>query len=635
MTPPVETHPWLQTLFDESPIAIGFSRDGVTLDVNPAYMRLFGYETSEELRGRSLLEQIAPSHRAQVLEMITQRARGGRLPERYLTRGLRKDGTEFPLEVTTTRVMVADGALTIAFITDVSERERALSALTASEERFRTLSKGAFEGVFVHAEGKIVLANEVGAAMYGYDAASIVDVSLMDLTGPESRALVADHVRRGTAEPYEGLGLRRDGTTFAAEVRGTTLSHQGKPMRVSVIRDVTDRKRREAEQIALTERVQQAQKLESLGVLAGGVAHDFNNILTIVSNGIALTKREPGLGTAARAHLDAVELAVEHAADLCRQMLAYTGTTRLERETVELSGLVGEMSTMLEASIAKKATLVRELPPGLPTLRADATQVRQIVMNVVLNAAEAIAGGQGVIRVSTGAGTIDATAFVQSAALGEPQPGVYVWLDVEDNGAGMEPVTVAQMFDPFFTTKFVGRGLGMAAVAGIVRSHGGAIQVDSKPGRGTRVRVLLPASDAAPIVEAPSPAAPEPRTEGVVLVVDDEKNVRTSIDLLLRAHGFEVIPASGGAEAIESFKAALGRIDVVLLDLTMPGMNGIAVLAALRRIAPEVPVVLTSGYGSARLEDEPTSGAGPDAVLSKPYSVDRLLETLRRVMKPA
>jgi len=613
-------------------LAIGFSRDGVVPDANPAYARLFGYDGVAELRGRPLLEQIAPSHRPQIVELLAQRARGDSLPHRYQTRGLRKDGTEFPFEVSTARVVVADGPLLIAFIADVSEREDALQALKASEERFRTLSAAALEGVFLHTDGKIVLANEAGAAMYGFDPASMVGASLMELTAPESRALVADHIQRGATEPYEGIALRRDESTFIAEVRGTTLSHQGRPTRVAIIRDITERKRMEAEQRALGERIQQAQKLESLGVLAGGVAHDFNNILTIIMNGVALAKREAGVGQKYAYHLDAVALAAGRAAELCRQMLAYAGKARLSQEPVELSALVEDTWRMLEASISKKATLEQELAPGLPTLLGDPTQIRQIVMNLVLNASEAIAGPQGTIRISTGAGTYDASAFARSVAGDALKAGRYVWLEVRDDGVGMDAPTVAQMFDPFFTTKFVGRGLGMASVLGMVRGHGGAIDVESSPGRGTRVRVFFPASTLEPARSALAPT-PELRGQGVVLVVDDEKNVLLSTDLLLRGFGFEVVVARDGAEAVGVFRARAAEIDVVLLDLTMPRMNGLETLRQLRCIAPAVPVILTSGYGEGPFDDEPKRGEGPDAVLPKPYAAEHLLATIQRVMR--
>jgi len=263
------SHAWLKVLFEESPLAIGFSRGGLVADANPAYARLFGYGGVDELRGRSILEQVAPSHRARIVELLAQRAQGDRLPYRYQTRGLRRDGTEFPFEITTAHVLVADGPLLIALISDVSEREVVLQALKASEERFRTLSAAALEGVCLHSDGKIVLVNEAGAAMLGVDAASLVGASLMDIVAPESRALVAEQIRRGASEPLEAVALRNDGSTFIAEVRGTTLSHQGRPTRVAIIRDITERKRMEAEQRALAERVQQGQKLESLGVLAG------------------------------------------------------------------------------------------------------------------------------------------------------------------------------------------------------------------------------------------------------------------------------------------------------------------------------------------------------------------------------
>jgi signal transduction histidine kinase/ActR/RegA family two-component response regulator len=463
----------------------------------------------------------------------------------------------------------------------------------------------------------------------------MVGASLLDLATPESRPIIIDHLRRESAEPYEATALRRDGSTFVGEVRGKTLLHQGQSTRVTIIRDITERKRIEAEQRALEERVRLAQKLESLGVLAGGVAHDFNNILTVISNGAALARREASLGISPIAHLDAIALAATRAADLCRQMLAYAGKARIEREPVELSALVGEMASMLEASISKKVTLVHDLASGLPAFLGDATQVRQIVMNLVLNASEAISGPQGTVRVATGAsGAAGATeaGSARTATGGNALLGECVWLEVKDDGIGMAPATVAQMFDPFFTTKFVGRGLGMAAVLGIVRGHEGAIDVESNPGQGTRIRVFFPAR-AVTAARAPREPAKNLAGQGLVLVVDDERSVRMSTELLLREFGFDVIVARDGSEAVTVFAAESARIDAVLLDLTMPRMDGLETLKELRRIAPEVPVVLMSGYGSARLGEETTPEAMPNAILPKPYSAERLVTTLRDVMQ--
>jgi CheY-like chemotaxis protein len=311
-------------------------------------------------------------------------------------------------------------------------------------------------------------------------------------------------------------------------------------------------------------------------------------------------------------------------------MLAYAGKARLERQAVDLSSLVGEMASILEAAISKKAALVRQLAPGLPPLFGDATQIRQIVMNLVLNATDAISGAHGTVRVSTGSGTYDEAAFARSASGGGQKPGPYVWLEVRDDGIGMDAPTVAQMFEPFFTTKLAGRGLGMAAVLGIVRGHEGAIDVESAPGRGTRVRIFFPVVAAKPVARAPEPAE-QLRGEGVVLVVDDDKNVRRSTQVLLRQMGFDVLVACDGVEAVEVFQSAAGRIDAVLLDLTMPRKDGIETARDLRRIAPAIPVVLTSGYGSESIQVEPDR-SGPDAVLTKPYTAERLVATLRRVM---
>jgi PAS domain S-box-containing protein len=620
---------WLPALFEASPLAIGYSRDGVNIDANPAYVRLFGFSSVDELKGRSLLEQIAPMHRARIVETIAARARGETVPVRYQTRGLRRDGTEFPFEITTARVMLPEGPLTIAFIADISEREGAMLALHASEERFRMLSSSTLEGVFIHSGGRVVLANDAGAAMYGYDPVSIIGVSLKDLTSPEWRPLLAERLQEQDAGPYEGIALRRDGTTFTVEVRARTLSHEGQTTRVAVIRDITDRKRTEAEQRALAEQVQQTQRLQSLGVLAGGVAHDFNNILTVISNEVALAKRAGG---GSSTHLDAIGLAVERATDLCRQMLAYAGTGQLERESVELSALVTEMSNMLEASISKKVTFERNLASGLPALRGDATQIRQIVMNLVLNASEAVAAPQGRISLTTGSGGYSAEDFARSPAGGTPRPGPHVWLEVADDGVGMDPATLGRLFDPFFTTKFLGRGLGMAAVLGIVRSHEGAIDVQSTKGAGTKVRVFFPASAAAaPSVKPPRARNGEDRGEGLVLLVDDEKNVRVSTELLLRDLGFDVVAARDGHEAIDLFRTESGRLDAVLLDFSMPLMDGIETLKELRRISPGVPVVLMSGFGSTPLQQQ-AQGEAPDAVLPKPFRSEHLLATLKSVM---
>lgn len=477
-----EPQHWLRALFNDSPMAIGFSRDGMMLDANAPYLATFGYESFEELRGTSLLQQIAPSHRDDIIAKIKRRAQGEFVETTYLTRGLRRDGTEFPFEITTCRVAVPDGPLTIAFIRDVSERKRAATEITAALEMFRTLSSAALEGVYVHENRKIVLVNPAGAALVGATPEELIGRSVFDLCTADSRPRAEASIAAGSTEPYEIVMQRLDGGTLPVEIRPRLLTQQGRSSRIALIRDLTEQKRAETERAILDERVRRTDKLESLGTLAAGVAHDFNNILTIIMTEAAVARGQSRSGGSIEEHLAAIEHAAERAAELCRQMLAYSGRAHIDRRRLDLSALVTDTAVMLEAAVGRRASLRLELASGLGAVMGDATQLRQVLFNLVLNACEAL-GSPSELVIRTGT----------APRAGDELPaGDYAWLEVVDHGSGMDSATVAKMFDPFFTTKVRGRGLGMAAVLGIVRGHKGAIDVDSALGRGTRIRVSLP-----------------------------------------------------------------------------------------------------------------------------------------------
>lgn len=476
-----EPHHWLRALFHDSPMAIGFSRDGMMLDANARYLATFGYDSVEELRATSLLLQIAPSHRDDIIAKIKRRASGEAVETTYLTRGVRRDGSEFPFEITTCRVTVPDGPLTIAFIRDVSERERAAAETKAALEMFRTLSSAALEGVYVHEAGKIVLVNHAGAAMVGALPEQLIGSSVLDLCTPQTRPRAQASIATGSNEPYEVMAQRLDGGTLPIEIRPRVLTSAGSG-RIAVIRDLSEQKKAEAERAVLEERVRRTDKLESLGTLAAGVAHDFNNILTIIMTEAAVARAESRSGRRVEDNLAAIEHASERAAELCRQMLAYSGRAHIDRRRLDLSALVADTAAMLEAAAGRRASLRHELASGLGPVLGDATQLRQVLLNLVLNSCEALPSPSEIL-LRTGT----------SHREGDELPaGEYAWFEVIDHGSGMEATTVARMFDPFFTTKVIGRGLGMAAVMGIVRGHRGAIDVDSAPGRGTRIRVSLP-----------------------------------------------------------------------------------------------------------------------------------------------
>ena len=383
--------------------------------------------------------------------------------------------------------------------------------------------------------------------------------------------------------------------------------------------DVTRLKQVEQDRRELERRVLQSQKLESLGVLAGGVAHDFNNLLTAVLGSATLALELLPENEPVRQLIKHIERAGHRAAELTRQMLAYSGKGRFEVTTVNLPELVKDMAVLVKASISKKVALEFDLVKNPPLIEADATQLRQLVMNLIINAAEAIGDTGGSVTVRTR--FIDADSALLATMLHEEDvpEGRYVFVEVADTGCGMDAETQAKMFDPFFTTKFTGRGLGLSAVQGIVRGHRGAVQVRSVPGRGTSFRVLFPASKqplVRPIAEKPTSAMPY-RT-GTVLLVDDEDLVRFVAQQSLERAGFTVVTADSGRAALKAFSEHCERIDVVLLDLTMPDLNGEEVYREMQGICPAVPVVVLSGYNEEYVMER-FAGIGPVECLAKPY----------------
>jgi CheY-like chemotaxis protein len=329
-------------------------------------------------------------------------------------------------------------------------------------------------------------------------------------------------------------------------------------------------------------------------------------------------------------NLQRIEKAAARASDLARQMLAYSGKGTFVIESIDLNRLVEEMGHMLEVSISKHAVLRYNLTRPLPGVAADATQLRQVVMNLVINASEAIGDQSGVIAISTGC--VDSTeTSLQNYWLTDPLPhGLYVFLEVADTGCGMDKETMARIFDPFFTTKFTGRGLGMAAVLGIVRSHKGAIRVYSEAGRGSTFKILLPAGDRPPELQEPPTGNDIWRGSGVALLVDDEETVRAIGGEMLRELGYEVITAVDGQDAVEKY-VARGDIDVVILDLTMPHMDGEQCFRELRQREPRVKVIMTSGFSEHEVTQK-FAGKGLVGFIQKPYTLAALREVMRRVV---
>jgi signal transduction histidine kinase len=404
---------------------------------------------------------------------------------------------------------------------------------------------------------------------------------------------------------------------------------------IVVVRDITEQERAEEERRSLRQQILHAQKLESLGVLAGGIAHDFNNLLAAVlintEMAMADAMAELPASSSVGENLRGIKSATQRAADLTRQMLAYAGQGKMVVRPVRLTEVVNEMVELLRASISKKATLELHLAEQLPPIAADPSQLNQVVLNLVTNASEALDDGAGRITVSTGTRRCD-RAYLAETYLDDKLPaGPYVFLEVADTGCGIDEALMGRIFDPFFSTKFTGRGLGLAAVLGIVRSHGGAVRVHSQQGQGTTFTVVFPESARA------QETAPAPRAEGAawhgrgtILLVDDEEMVRKGGRRLLRRLGFEVLEASDGEEAVRVFREEAARIRCVILDLTMPRMNGHEAAREIRQIRDDVPILLSSGYSAQTAMSDDAERL--DGFIPKPYELEELRAKLREVL---
>ena len=488
-------------------------------------------------------------------------------------------------------------------------------------------------------------ANRSAARLFGVEPRFMAGKAVVSFVAVEDRPRIRAELGRWQSEPTpKSLDVRlkpRYGPPFDASItlsvarggaRDTAVGFRWLIRDISVQRQITDdlRQREEAarrEAVASEAHARHVQKLESIGVLAGGIAHDFNNLLHVVLANADLARLQLPGDSGAREHLDEVVRATQRAADLTQQLLAYSGGGAVELRQLDLSREVREMATLLRTAISKQAILDWSLAPELPPITADPTQVRQVVMNLITNASDALGDGGGTIALRTG--TIDA-----AEAGAEPAPCVF--LEVADTGCGMDSGTLQRIFDPFFSTKFTGRGLGLAAVMGIVESHRGRISIRTAPDEGTTFRIIFPAAAGAADAVPARVSGAQWRGRGTVLVVEDEEGVREVVGRMIERLGFEVITAEDGVAAMDVVDRHRGSLAAVLLDLSMPRMGGQETLRHLRERRPDLPVIVMSGYteqeAATRLLDGTSGAAG---FLQKPFLPEDLASVLRHASLPA
>ncbi len=517
---------------------------------------------------------------------------------------------------------------------------RRTAELEESEERLQGILDNAPMTIYMKAaDGRYLLVNRQFEELVGRERHQMRDVTdseiftppqVAELRARDEQVLASDEILRCEEVFPTASGHR----TFQS-VRFPLHHADGSIHAVCAISaDVTEQQQAEQDRQKLEAQMQQTQKLESLGVLAGGIAHDFNNLLMGVLGNTGLVLKDLQPGSDAHARLCDVENAGRRAAELCKQMLAYSGKGRFVVQLLDLSKLVEEMAHLLQASISKKSVLRQELAPDLPAFEADVTQIRQVVMNLITNASEALGEDSGRITLRTGVMECDERYLKRTYLAADLAAGTYVFLEVSDTGSGMAPEIRERIFDPFFSTKFVGRGLGLAATLGIVRGHQGALEVESTPSEGTVFRVLFPASDRPRPALAPATATEELSVDGdgTILVVDDEDLVLNVARRVLERAGYRVLTAGDGRKGLEVFERHARDISLVLLDLTMPRMSGDQAVHEMRLIKRDVRVLLTSGYN----EREATGDIDAPHLagyIQKPYVAAALLRKVREVME--
>ena len=608
-------------------------KKGKFIEVNPAFVQILGYDSKEELLNTPVTNLYFDQKQRRAFQRKILRKGFVKDEEVKLKR---KNGE--PIWCSVTAVAVFDEKRKIKYydglVEDITERKRVQQALQESEEKYRILVERANDGILIIKNGIVVYANTYLSKLSGFPLDEMLGRSFLDFVSQdEFHKLKERYEKRARFEPvestYETVLFHKQGRKIIVEVNAGMITYEGEPADLVFLRDITERKQLETQ-------IRQSQKMQAIGHLAGGVAHDFNNILTVINGHAELAQFRLRKNNRAFKHVQEIIKSAQRASDLVRQLLAFSRQQIIEPKIIDVNQIIGNLESMLNRMIGEDIQMILKLDPQLPLIKADPGQIEQVLMNLLINARDAIndnpkVKGEKTIIIETGKVFLDENDVIKYQ---ETRMGPHVVIAITDNGKGMDERTIDKIFDPFFTTKEQGKGtgLGLATVFGIVKQNEGNIIVDSKPGHGSTFRIYWPytedmkVSDHENVMKKMNLSGKE-----CILIVEDDPKVRSFAFEALQSHGYRVLEADHGIQALECLKERSGEIDLLLSDVVMPVMGGQELAEEVKENYPQLKVILVSGYTDSQIIH---NGTREHAInfLYKPFSVQSLLRKVREVL---
>jgi len=622
----------LRAILSATPTGIGVVENRVMKWHNRAMSEMLGY-ASEELHGKNARMLYATDEEFSLVGKAIASLGPDNKTSAIETRWVRKDGSIFDCLI---RYALLDPESTedavVAIVEDITDRKRAEKALRQSEERYRSLVENTLDGYFISEipSFRILFVNQRACDLFGYTMEEALNLSLWDTIVPEDHTLIQERLKkrmekeRLEQESTFYMGKRKDGSTFRAEVASSIVMFQEQPALQGIIKDVTEQKR-------LEQQLQQAQKMEAIGTLAGGVAHDFNNLLQAILGYTQILTMGKHENDPELMKLEQIEKSAMRASELTQQLLAFSRKVESKLRPVDLNLEVKQVQKLLKRTIPKMISIELHLQEDLQVVNADPAQVEQVMMNLAVNARDAMPeGGKLIIETEN-------VLFDKQYCKTHPGavPGQYVCLSITDTGHGMDQATVDHIFEPFYTTKEVGKGTGLclSMVYGIVKSHRGYIMCYSEPGEGTTFKIYLPAveSESREQKAEPEKEAEIKGGEETILLVDDEELLRDIGKEILEEFGYTVCTASDGETALKQYSEKKDEISLVILDLMMPVMGGKQCLEQILAMDPDAKVVIASGY-SVNGPTRTTLEAGAMGFIKKPFELKQMLKVVREVL---